>query len=122
MNANTNPELVKLVSEHVSQLSDDIEKTKFENQKVTDELGLVLKNFEQRFQENEMRLQQVERGHDDLQQEQNLLHHEMNALREEQSLTTVKVEAIEQGVTELKRDNYYLFTNGKYKLTLFGTS
>ena len=115
MNATVDHELVKLVSEHVTQLSADVDKIKFKNQKDMDKLGLQLKNIEQHLQ---TRIEKLKRAQDVLQQEQtstalkvdelitsqnllqlhqssnsakvDVLQHEMDTLHLEQSCTAVK--------------------------------
>ena len=107
MSATVDPELLELVRGHVSQLSTDVNKMKFENQVEMNDLQLVVKNIEEKLQvEHEKRFENLERTQDVLHQEQSstaikvdnlvtnqdVLHHEMDALHQEQSSTGVQVD------------------------------
>ena len=103
MNAPVDHELVKLVREHVTQLSADVYTMKFENQEYKDKLALELKNMEQHLK---IRIEKLELALDVLQREQmsaafkvdelttgqNLLQREVDVLHQEQSSTAVKVD------------------------------
>ena len=103
INATVDHELVKLVSEHVTQLSADMDKMQFKNQENMDKLGLAVKNIEQHLQ---TRIEKLKRAQDVLTTSQNLLQlhqsslsanvdvvqHEIDVLHQEQSPTAVKVD------------------------------
>ena len=134
MNASVDHELVKLVREHVTQLSVDVDKMKFENQEDMHNLGLELKNMEQRLK---IRIEKLERAQDALQQEQmstafkvvelttsqnllqlhqsslsanvNVVQREIDVLHQEQSSTAAKVDnlATNQDVLQHKMDTLH---------------
>ena len=109
MSATIDPELLELVRGHVSQLSTDVNKMKFENQEEMNDLWLVVKNIEEKLQaEHEKRFENLERAQDVLHQKQrstaikvdnlvtnqDVLHHEMDALHQEQSSTDVRLDNV----------------------------
>ena len=131
MNATVDHELVKLVREHVTQLSADVYTMKFENQEYKDKLALEVKNMEQhlmiRIEKLELALDVVQREQtsaafkvDELTTGQNLLQlhqsslsanvnvvqREVDVLHQEQSSTAVKVDnlATNQDSTAVKLD------------------
>ena len=117
MNATVDHELVKLVREHVTQLSADVYTMKFENQEYKGKLALELKNMEQHLK---IRIEKLELALDVLQREQmsaafkvdelttgqnllqlhqsslsanvNVVQREVDVLHQEQSSTAVKVD------------------------------
>ena len=120
VNASVNHELVKLVREHVTQLSADVEKMKFENQKSMHNLGLELKNMEQHLK---IRIEKLERAQDVLQRKQistavkvdnlatnqDVQQHEMDTLHQEHRSTAVKVDnlATNQNVLQHEMDTLH---------------
>ena len=93
MSATVDPKLLKLVQEHVNQLSTDVNKMKFENQEEINNLWLVVKSIHEKLQvEHEKRFEKLERAQDVLQTNQDNLHHEIDAVRQQQSSTAVKVD------------------------------
>ena len=62
MSATIDPELLKLVREHVSQLSTDVEKMKFENQNEMNNVRLVRRNIERNLQEHKKWYEKLERA------------------------------------------------------------
>ena len=126
MNATIDLELLDLVQGHVSQLSSDLDKMKFENQEEMNNLCLVVKNIEEKLQaEHEKRLENLERAQDVLQTNQDDLRDEMDALSQKQNTTAVKVdqlyssqEAFQQHVMELESHSNCGISYGKYKLDI----
>ena len=134
MNATVDHELVKLVREHVTQLSADVYTMKFENQKYKDKLVLELKNMEQHLK---IRIEKLERAQDVLQREQmstafkvdelitsqnllqlhqsshsanvNVVQRKVDVLHQEQSSTAVKVDnlATNQDVLQHEMDTLH---------------
>ena len=115
MNATVDHELVKLVREHVTQLSADVYTMKFENQKYKDKLALELKNMERHLK---TRIEKLERAQDVLQREQmsfavkvdnlatnqDVLQHQMDTLHQEQSSTAVKVDYLATNIDVLQHE------------------
>ena len=60
MSATIDPELLKLVRQHVSLLSTDVEKMKFEHQKEMNNVRLMCKNIERNLQELEKWCEKLE--------------------------------------------------------------
>ena len=93
MSATIDPELLELVQGHVNQLSTDLGEMKFENQEEMNNLWLVVKNIHEKLQvEHEKRFEKLERAQDVLQTNQDDLHHEIDAVHQQQSSTAVKVD------------------------------
>ena len=124
MSATVDPELLELVQGHVSQLSTDVCKMKFENQEEMNNLWLVVKNIQEKLQvEHEKRFENLERAQDVLQTNQGDLRDEMDALSQKRSSTAVKVdqlyssqETFQQRVMELESHSNCGISYGKYKL------
>ena len=92
MNATVDADLANVVQQHVCQLSSDLEKMKFENQKEMNDLKKVLENFQLVLKELEKRVAKIEEKHDFLQQEQNS--------------ASSKVDVVEERVTKLEDQKY----------------
>ena len=93
MSAIVDPGLLELVQAHVSQLSTDVGKMKFENQEEMNNLWLVVKNIQEKLQvEHKKRFEKLERAQDVLQINQDDLCHQIDAVHQEQTSTAVKVD------------------------------
>ena len=137
LNATVDCELVKLVQEHVSKLSNEVEKMKFEDQIDTKNLKMKLNNVRLYVFKLKKRLEKIEHEHNMLKQQQSSTSVEVDQLTSNQeilqqglSCAAVKIEqlkrsqnAVEDRVTELEiQQNCNVpqtFSYGMYYMNIF---
>ena len=110
MNAIVDHELVKLVREHVTQLSADVYTMKFENQEYKDKLALELKNMEQHLM---IRIEKLELALDVVQREQSSTAVKFDRLQSSHEVSLQRITDLESQ----KKDSVPVtISYGKYKL------